>query len=377
MSKKAFNGGCYLSLSQMENICSFWEINPLTNRVRVRAPKTKEEHYPDYDTSEDETARMVAGLCNRALPRGSHKIAGKKRSREIVSEIRSSGESSGEESIADSGYVSEEPKIKSAKRIEPRSDKKRVRWAVVDDQPDETRKVKRKRSKSTQSKNKQVAKYRSRKTVDAHSSEEDERVDKVPIVKSTRRANQADGFTLSNSDYRKLRNSIYNSINRSSKRKGRNDYPKAVTSESGSSSNDDDDDDESIASAESFSDRELEYERKSAATRKHRPAARKTLAGRAARKERRELFEQPYAKFRKRRLQQRSPSESPGRVIAVRKSKSKSSDKFKSGQRGDSEQQRQRRVRTSVSEESGIESEGQSEEPVENLDDFWHQSRAY
>ena len=44
-SEMALNGGCYLDLEQLDNISSEWELNPETMRVRVKAPKTKEESY--------------------------------------------------------------------------------------------------------------------------------------------------------------------------------------------------------------------------------------------------------------------------------------------------------------------------------------------
>ncbi|CAG5090723.1 Oidioi.mRNA.OKI2018_I69.PAR.g12700.t1.cds [Oikopleura dioica] len=89
----------------MSNICSFWEINPLTSRVRVRAPKTKAEPYPDYDTEEEGTARLVAGLCNRTIPIGNgKKVARKRKGRDPEEEERGS---------SDEGEITQRKKLKT------------------------------------------------------------------------------------------------------------------------------------------------------------------------------------------------------------------------------------------------------------------------
>ncbi len=91
----ALNGGCYLDLEQLDNISSEWELNPETMRVRVKAPKTKEEAYPDYDTEEAETAHQVSRLCNREIPVGSRshsENSGKKQESEEQGFARGEGE---------------------------------------------------------------------------------------------------------------------------------------------------------------------------------------------------------------------------------------------------------------------------------------------
>jgi len=67
------NGGCFISLDQLDNICSHWELNPTTMMCRIQAPKTKEEPYPDYNAEETETAHEISRLCNREIPVGSRR----------------------------------------------------------------------------------------------------------------------------------------------------------------------------------------------------------------------------------------------------------------------------------------------------------------
>ncbi|CAG5111891.1 Oidioi.mRNA.OKI2018_I69.chr2.g6162.t1.cds [Oikopleura dioica] len=301
----------------MENICSYWEINPITNRVRVRAPKTKEENYPDYDTEEDETAKMVAGLCNRTLPRGSSKKSRKRRAFSSSDEEEKSSEEE-EESDEENGQYTI---ARNQRRYQQQE--QRDFYDSEDSQDFEKSRSKRKFKKARRKKKPTVIRTTTKrgrkrlyKDVDVSSCEEDEPNRRHPIKRTKRKANKSDGYSITSSDFRKWRNSIHDTNNRSSKR-SRKYYDSETTS------NDEDSDvDESEES-----DNETRPKSKDA---RKKSGGRHNIARRAdSRRSQSVIVENPAYKFKR---QNERSKRSVGRVTTVSKPPNKSkSGKSKSG----------------------------------------------
>ena len=116
------NGGCYISLAQLDNIASNWELNPVTRRIRCKAPKTKEEPYPDYDSEECETAKQISALCNREIAVGSGPPA------------KSAGEGkASDESKIQKGGESEESTDEDETTVSPKSGEQIIATSSTED----------------------------------------------------------------------------------------------------------------------------------------------------------------------------------------------------------------------------------------------------
>jgi hypothetical protein len=236
------SGGCYLTLSQMDNICSCWEFNPITKRIRVVAPKTKLEPYPDYETDEDKTARLVAGLCNRRIPTGRNQPERRRGSRS-----QSPFSSGGEEEDQDSGYETAEREageVSAGDDTAPSSGRRRQgrrrKGARGDEQAGSNDEFK-KPAKTNDNDNDSKKRKRSRSgQLDKSSRRKNKRV-----KRSTQSAKQIakdpdDDYTITNTDFRKWRDSISNKRGRRKKQARRTSADRSSSDEFSNDASSDD-----------------------------------------------------------------------------------------------------------------------------------------
>lgn len=240
MNAPPTSGGCYLTLSQMDNICSCWEFNPETKRIRVVAPKTKLEPYPDYETDEDETARLVAGLCNRKIPIGRNQPERRRGARS-----QSPLSSGGEEESKDSGYESagresgegsagDDTAPTSGRRRQGRR-RKRARGdeqaGSNDEHPKQAKlngkisNTKRKRSRSGQ--------------LDKSSRRKNKRVKRATQSTKQIAEDPTDDYVITNTDFRKWRDSFSNKRGGRKKRTRRDSADRSSSDEFSNVSSDD------------------------------------------------------------------------------------------------------------------------------------------
>ena len=261
---EALNGGCYLDLETIDNIASEWEYDPVTMRVRVKAPKTKEEPYPDYDKKETESAEQVSRLCNREIPVGSRY---KSEDCETSEEGEDREESEGGEGSEESGI--EEKTAKNT--ISNRNSGKNVKFqfgggasnpdnrtgdGVGDDFIESELKP-----KATESNHSERAAATT--TIDKSSKLDGRRVAKRALISAKhnrdRRSRidskkQNSQFVITSADYRARRAMLRDKSARRAKRRRRDYYSEGV-----STSNDEFSD---ALSSDSSSDSELDYRRK-------------------------------------------------------------------------------------------------------------------
>ena len=335
MNKVPLNGGCYLSLSQMDNICSFWEINPLTNRVRVRAPKTKEENYPDYDRKEDKTARMVAGLCNRTLPdstdqrvrKGGERKRGERARVEEAGEVPWSEAESDEFNTSDGGSDYETNNEHEAEF--PSKFKKPTDPG--------------KRYKSTAEKFDKIGRKRKRSTrqLDRASRAEGKR-DKRDNANSAIGNSKADGYTISSNDLRNWRSAIHDADNRRSGQSRRNPNTEIASAWEDSAS-----EDEPVGRKRRK--RGVSIPRNSGRTES-------VIVDNPAYRYRRNL-EHPRKKF--------------GRVTTVRAGERKRKQRKQRSRSYESDKSSARGASESNSDDNDDDGDEDSDEPVESVSNFW------
>ncbi|CAG5089848.1 Oidioi.mRNA.OKI2018_I69.PAR.g12374.t1.cds [Oikopleura dioica] len=355
----------------MLNICSFWEINPLTNRVRVRAPKTKAEPYPDYDTEEEGTAKLLAGLCNRKIPRGQAR-----RSRRIRGQApRDRGE---EASELESGF--EEETGSPTKGETTLNGANNYDYSESEISDDYSKSSRRREVKSRGRKRRRVG------SMDEDSIEESQpvarrkrrRIEAPKEVRRKRRKND-DGYTITSDDFRKFRDSIYDATHRSQKSKNRRiEISSGTDSEQISDFNDQDD--RSSTKSDSKSADESQFSDDDNDKRNARDGRKNSRNPR----EHSVIVENPAYNFHKRKTEKnRAPA---GRVITVRKPKEseKSEQLPKSRKRGRPSNSistkrapaKRRRKSPEYSENEGTTSDtgdnNEDDEPVlESTANFW------
>ncbi|CAG5106479.1 Oidioi.mRNA.OKI2018_I69.chr1.g2862.t1.cds [Oikopleura dioica] len=245
MNNALVNGGCFVRLSILDNIASFWELNPKTNRIRVIAPKTKAEPYPDYETDEDASARTIAGVCNREIPYGSDRATRKSRKRSL-SESESEGESDGEsEAEIDQFSNSEDEEEFKIKKLEQEAKTRRQKLQARSKRSKLSRKPVT-RATSARRDARRV-KIRKRRGADADSaspvvkSKRSGRVERSnfaepePVTKNPRkpllRPSRLKEYPITSNDYRKWRSAISNASNRNSKRKRAIEFSDSIASD--------------------------------------------------------------------------------------------------------------------------------------------------
>ncbi|CAG5081150.1 Oidioi.mRNA.OKI2018_I69.PAR.g9799.t1.cds [Oikopleura dioica] len=254
MNNALVNGGCFVRLSILDNIASFWELNPKTNRIRVIAPKTKAEPYPDYETEEDTSARTIAGICNREIPYGSDRATRKSRKRS-VSESESESESEREsESVEFSNSEDEEEfhikKLEQEAKTRRQKLQARIKRSQLSRKP-----VTRATSARRESRRGNIRKRRSDsgsaspvvKSKRSNRLEKSNFAEPEPVTKHPRkpllRPSRLKEYPITSNDYRKWRSAISNASNRDSKRK------RAIEFSNSTASDEDTSETESIANS--------------------------------------------------------------------------------------------------------------------------------
>lgn len=58
-------------LSILDSLCSKWELDPETKKIRVIGPKTREHEFPNYSSCDDLNGKGLSDLADRKLPTGS------------------------------------------------------------------------------------------------------------------------------------------------------------------------------------------------------------------------------------------------------------------------------------------------------------------
>ncbi|CAG5102721.1 Oidioi.mRNA.OKI2018_I69.chr1.g434.t1.cds [Oikopleura dioica] len=355
----------------MLNICSFWEINPLTNRVRVRAPKTKAEPYPDYDTEEEGTAQLLAGLCNRKIPRGQAR-----RSRRIRGQAprdRSEEASEPESTFEEKTW----PPAEGETTLNGANNYDDFESEISDDYSKPSR---RRNVKSTGRKRRRAG------SMDKDSIEESQsvtrrkrgRIEAPKEVRRKRRAND-DGYTITSDDFRKFRNSIYDATHRSKKSKNRRiEVPSGTDSEQVSDFTDGDESVSTRTDSKSADDSQYstdDNDQRNAGNGRKNPRNSRELSV---------IVENPAYNFNKRKTEKnRAPA---GRVITVRKPKQpeKSEPVSRSRKRGRTNNTistkrapaKRRKNSPEYSENDGVSSDtadnNEDDEPVlESTANFW------
>ncbi|CAG5113875.1 Oidioi.mRNA.OKI2018_I69.chr2.g7965.t1.cds [Oikopleura dioica] len=301
----------------MLNICSFWEINPLTNRVRVRAPKTKAEPYPDYDSEEEETARLVAGLCNRSIPYSKDG-----RTRQARGRATEGDESGSESGSVISGEGAEDEEASYERKRTSTKRKRKFNDAFNDEQEyrndsdyDEEQHGDKRRRKTGRLRAEHERHSRSMDKEHFKQGKSSSWKNAGKIAGRKRKRSPTDGFTITSDDYRRFRRSVYdNSNRRKESRNRRAESPSRVDSDQ-------------LSENATAHDSEDDYDKQESISR--------TQDSRAARRYSRErsvIVENPAHKFKRRRT---GDWESPaGRVTTVRKAASKSAQSKFSGKRG-------------------------------------------
>jgi len=66
------DGGPVIPAASLKAICSYLEWNPETRYLRFAAPKTKLEVYPDYNSHETASAKLIADSVRHEFPVGTN-----------------------------------------------------------------------------------------------------------------------------------------------------------------------------------------------------------------------------------------------------------------------------------------------------------------